>query len=392
MIEFGDILKKIVLILFLFCIVHINALMMPLKDINQYLYNDTIYITYKNNTPYFYIGERKEFVVTPPYIKADEDLTPIIENLGFRVVNDSYNLIITTKDIDTDKMAIIFAPINGSKKICGTKRIIWVKDPLRLNYSEVEASYILPKKGEIIAKYEDGEPAAIKIDNKIYAGFKPNEEVLANLIYTQIVKKTSNPAVFFAVAVLVSLASVGVAFYGSIYGTLKKAVYKAVSALSAIKLFILARINVFDKDKVLDNPTRKEIYDYIAKNPGTHLKEISKNLNISTSTVTWHLKVLEKSDLIRSRKVGNKVIFYPAYLSLNDIPHIILKNETSKKIFNYLLKNPAHLRKIAKDLNLNVETVRYNLRKMETYNLVKSKEDGNRVVYYIDESVKAIFG
>ncbi len=166
-----------------------STLNVSVENISRYIYNTTIYLSYKNDTPYFYIGEEKELKLIPPYIKVDEDIAPLVKGLGFKINNKRYNLIITKRDVNTSKMAIIFSPINGSKRIEGNRTILWIKDPLKIKQSKVEAYYILPKKGEIVAVYEDGKPAAIKINNKIYVGFKPNKEVLANLIYIHIVKK-----------------------------------------------------------------------------------------------------------------------------------------------------------------------------------------------------------
>ncbi|ADC68947.1 transcriptional regulator, ArsR family [Methanocaldococcus sp. FS406-22] len=374
-------LLLITLILFYF--VHVYGINVSLENISQYLYTDTVYLSYENGIPCFYVGEKKEFVIIPPYIKVDNDIAPLIKKLGFKIDNETYNLIITKKDVNTDKMAIIFAPINGSKRIYGNETVIWTNDPLKLKQSEVEALYTLPEKGKVIARYKNGKPAAIKINNKIYVGFKPNEEVLANLIYVHIVKRTSNPLPYILFTVILTLVSLMLTFQE----TLKKKFLDLISALASVKVFILSRVNILDEEKVLLNDTRREIYNYILDNPGCHLRELSKNLNKSVSTLTWHLRILEKANLVKSKKLGNKLIYYPANMDVRDLPLLYLKNETQKSIFEYLSKNSAHLRKIAKDLNLNVETVRYNLKKLENLGIVKAREEGNRVVYYINESI-----
>jgi len=379
-------MKKITLFLItliLFYIIHVCGINISLENISQYIYNNTVYLSYENDIPCFYIGEKKEFVIIPPYIKVDDDIAPLIKKLRFKINNENYNLIITKRDINTDKMAIIFAPINGSKKVHGNNTIIWINDPLRLKQSEVEALYALPEKGEVIARYKDGKPAAIKINNKIYVGFKPNKNVLANLIYVHIVKRASNPLPYILFTVFLTFASLILTFQE----TIKKKFLDLISALASVKVFILSRINVFNEEKVLLNDKRREIYNYILDNPGCYLRELSKNLNIPVSTLTWHLRILEKANLIKSKKFGNRLIYYPADMDMEDLLLLYLKNETQKSIFEYLLKSPAHLRKIAKDLNLNVETVRYNLKKMESLGIVKAKEEGNKIVYYINKSI-----
>lgn len=292
----------LLIILILFCIVHVYGIYVhiyginvSLENVSQYLYNTTVYLSYENGTPCFYIGEKKEFVIIPPYIKVDRDIAPLIKKLRFKIENKSYNLIITKKNVNTNKMAIIFTSINGSREVNGNKTIIWIKDPLKLKQSEVEALYELPEKGEVIARYKDGKPAAIKINNKIYVGFKPDEDVLANLIYIHIVKKTSNPLPYILFTVFLTLASLMLTFQE----TLKKKFLELISALASVKVFILSRINLLDEEKVLLNDTRREIYNYILDNPGCHLRELSKNLNKPVSTLTWHLRILEKANLIK---------------------------------------------------------------------------------------------
>ncbi|WP_457613881.1 winged helix-turn-helix transcriptional regulator [Methanocaldococcus sp.] len=379
------VVKSILVVFTLIFMIHSYGIDLSLDTIDQYLYgNEKIYLTYKNDTPHFYIGERQEYYLIPPYIKADDTIAPMIKKLGFKLNNSTYNIIITYKDITppSNKVAIIFSPINGSNVENRSATIFWVVDPLKIKQSNVYALYSFPKTGKVIAVYDDGKPAIIRVDNKIYVGCKPNEDVLANLIYLIIIRRSGVPFYYLLLVVLIATISLLMTFQEA----LKKKFLDVISFLASLKVAILARVNIFDEEKVLSNKTRQEIYNYILENPGSHLREISKNLNKPTSTIAWHLRILEKAELIKSERLGNKIIYLPVEMDVKDLPKLYLRNETQKKIFNYLLKNPAHLRKIAKDLNLNVETVRYNLKKMENVGIVETREDGNKIIYYISRS------
>ncbi|UXM84642.1 winged helix-turn-helix transcriptional regulator [Methanococcus aeolicus] len=355
-----------------------NCIHHTIDGVNINIYNNTVYLDYVNNSPVFYVGEKKEYIVIPPYINADTEIS-LIKKLNFKITNDSklVNLIISHKDINTTTNAIIFAPLPSSKKINTSTTIYWVKDPLRLNKTQVIDYYTYPKKGEIIATYENGEPAAIKVGNKIYAGFKPDKLSLANLIYIFIIKKVSSP-LHMILLILASLLSVII-----IFEAFKKKLANFLLNIASTSVFVVLRITTNNKDKVLLNKKRKEIYDYIIDNPGCHLRKLSEELNISLSTLSWHLRILEKAELIKSKKIGNKIIYYPVGMDKNDLLLLYLSN-TQNEIYQYLLNNDAHLRKIAKDLDMNVETVRYNLRKMEELDIVNAKEDGNKIVYYVN--------
>jgi len=44
--------------------------------------------------------------------------------------------------------------------------------------------------------------------------------------------------------------------------------------------------------------TRKIIYNYILKNPGAHFREISRENNIPLTTINYHLRYLQKYNLL----------------------------------------------------------------------------------------------
>ena len=349
-----------------------------IENITKLTYENDVYIAYENGTPVFYVNETKKFKVHPVYVYATGDLAEMVKKLGFRL-SERFDLIVTYGDVDTDKMAVIFP--NGSEGYNTT--ITWIKDPLCLKRSEVFAVKKLPEKGEIVARYEDGSVAAVKVGNKIYAGFKPNKEVLANLIYIHIVREEIPPIVYATVAT----ASAATAGY-AVYNLLKKFYKDALLAIHSAVIGILGYLNLFDKDEVLENDLRREIYNYILDNPGVHLREIQREFEVSLSTVTWHLRILEKAGLIRSSKVRNRLVYYPTGFRLDDVIMMLtLKNEVAERIVNYLARvGKTHLRKIATDLEISDETVRYNLRKLERAGIVLSEEEGNRIVYRLNPS------
>ncbi|AEF96838.1 winged helix-turn-helix transcriptional regulator [Methanotorris igneus] len=357
-----------------------------IREITKMSYNTTLFLEYdKEHNPIFYVNTPKDYYIAPVKINVIGVNRSLLNDMGFILDKDDYDVLISNRTVETNKNAILFIPINGSTNLNReTATLInWKIDPLNYKSSVVIAKYKLPKKGEIIAVYSDGSPACIKLNNKIYCGFKPNKEVLYNLIYIFMIKNAKN---------IVNIP------YGLIFGTLFLGIISYLSITSqrikeiilksgAYLIIITGRVSINNKEKVLLNDTRKEIYNYIVNNPGVHLREIAKNLNKSVSTIIWHLRILEKANLIRSKKVGNKRIYYPKGMDVRDLQLIYLNNKLSKKIYEYLLKNPAHLRKISRDLDIPVETVRYNLRKMEELGIVDSYEEGNKIIYTVNSKL-----
>jgi len=60
----------------------------------------------------------------------------------------------------------------------------------------------------------------------------------------------------------------------------------------------------------LNIENQKLIVDYISSNPGSHLRKISRALDMHLSTLRYHLDYLEKIGLIVSKKEKNLKIYY----------------------------------------------------------------------------------
>ena len=63
------------------------------------------------------------------------------------------------------------------------------------------------------------------------------------------------------------------------------------------------------KDEILENFVRGEIYGFIKSNPGCYYSHIKKKLDIKNGVLAYHLKILEKSGLIKSERKGRYRLF-----------------------------------------------------------------------------------
>ena len=58
---------------------------------------------------------------------------------------------------------------------------------------------------------------------------------------------------------------------------------------------------MISKDKVLELKTRQELYNFISENPGLHLREMFRKVNLSLGSLRYNLNCLEKLNLIVSK-------------------------------------------------------------------------------------------
>jgi predicted transcriptional regulator len=239
----------------------------------------------------------------------------------------------------------------------------------------------------VIAKYTDGGIAVVKVGNKIYVGFEPSRTTLANLMMIQIAEKVK-PEIPIVQVIVVGMVAL-LMLYSIIKELLFKILSKLFDFLSVLVVGVGGFINLHDKDAVLLNDLRRRIYEYILENPGVHLREIQRRFDVSLSSVTWHLKMLEKAGLIKSTKFRNKLVYFPTGMNKEDLLLMLtLDNDVAKSIVGYIAKvGEAHLRKIAKDLNLNVETVRYHLKRLERAGVLISREIDNKIVYTLNPEI-----
>ncbi|MHA2363405.1 MAG: helix-turn-helix domain-containing protein [Candidatus Hodarchaeales archaeon] len=140
-------------------------------------------------------------------------------------------------------------------------------------------------------------------------------------------------------------------------------------------------------ESILLHPLRRRIYSVVAQAHGSNFSKIADVMNISSSTLSWHLKRLEKSGLLKSGKFAGKRIYYPSSLRSKLAEQIIqiLSNETARKIFLYIINLPdedCYPLNISRNIDppLHHETVRYHIDRMKKVGLIETTKDGQTVL------------
>lgn len=150
--------------------------------------------------------------------------------------------------------------------------------------------------------------------------------------------------------------------------------------------------NILDStESILIHPTRRKIYELCVMSPGTNFTKIAEFLEIANSTISWHLKRLEESGLVKSIKISGKRIYVPVELrnELAEEIYVILDNEIARKIFIFVLNNPeTYPLDIARNIGIHHETVRYHLDRMKKVKLIEIEKKSKMV--RVKEGTQAI--
>jgi len=165
-----------------------------------------------------------------------------------------------------------------------------------------------------------------------------------------------------------------------------------IAAIATIIAVITAGgIKYVTPENVLDTDVRKNLYQYIDDYPGSHLREIARELDLKPSNAAWHLRKLEQTNLIRSRTIGGKRVYYLVEGGIEArreaIAESVLKNKNAREIMLYLQGNPGkHLLEIANALGLNHHTVKWHIKKMYMAELVEGDTSNSAYpIYYPTE-------
>lgn len=156
-----------------------------------------------------------------------------------------------------------------------------------------------------------------------------------------------------------------------------------------IGFFVFAGgIKYVTPENVLDTEIRKNLYQYIDDYPGSHLREIARELALKPSNAAWHLRKLEQTNLVRSRSIGGKKVYYLVEGGLESrqraIADSVLRNKNAFNIMQFLQDNPGkHLLEIAHALELNHHVVKWHLNKMYIAELIEGDTSNSAYpVYY----------
>jgi len=151
------------------------------------------------------------------------------------------------------------------------------------------------------------------------------------------------------------------------------------------KLFTIIPIRLFTKLKVDDlhsHETRSEILSLINERPGIHYSGLKKELGLNNGTLSYHLKVLERVGLIKSRNFGvYKLFFNDAY----SIPENFRKlTRFQREILATIHSKPGVTQKqLSEKFQKKVAVISYQLNKMISFDMIETKKDSGKKRYFV---------
>jgi len=140
-----------------------------------------------------------------------------------------------------------------------------------------------------------------------------------------------------------------------------------------------------NKDQNTLPPNGRRIYEYIVDNPSCHVRKISRELDLAIGDTQYHLKILEKKDLIKSRRVGLFRMYYAVAIFRERQQSIlaVLGQEVPRDIILFLIESPGATQiDIARHKSLTPPTINWHMSRLIEIGLVSRRKKGKFVKYY----------
>ena len=142
-----------------------------------------------------------------------------------------------------------------------------------------------------------------------------------------------------------------------------------------------------------ENDNTQRVLQFIRENPGCHLREIKRMLDMSMGTVQYHLNLLEKEGKITSEKQHLYKNYFSAGMFKENEKNIlnVLKIETSRDIIMFIIEksNPTQTN-IVEKLQLSAASVSWSLSRLIESGLIGEEKDGKFKRYTMLEDPKNV--
>lgn len=116
-----------------------------------------------------------------------------------------------------------------------------------------------------------------------------------------------------------------------------------LGAIAILKFLLAPFFTRLTKEKALEHPRRKIIFDYIRDHPGANFREIARNTGIAAGTVRHHLNVLGRSDIVVEHQHGSTVRLFENQAKFNDnwADLVLLREPPLGQLHAWLKGHPA---------------------------------------------------
>jgi predicted transcriptional regulator len=129
---------------------------------------------------------------------------------------------------------------------------------------------------------------------------------------------------------------------------------------------------------------RNKVYEFIKSHPGTHLREVGRELGLGVGDLQYKLYALEKEGAIKTVRRGLRKFIYPsaAFGPREEMILSVLAQETPREIVLRVIDHPDTTQaNLAEELKLSRPAVLWHMKRLEGLGLIVSSRRGRNATY-----------
>ena len=129
-------------------------------------------------------------------------------------------------------------------------------------------------------------------------------------------------------------------------------------------------------DEPNSNTTR--VLQFIQENPGCHLRQIKRELEMSMGTIQYHLNLLDKQGKVSSERHNLHKYYFPVGLFEQNEKDIlkILNQDTAREILLVILEKKPTQTDIANIIKISSASVNWHIKRLVELGLILEQKDG----------------
>jgi predicted transcriptional regulator len=132
-------------------------------------------------------------------------------------------------------------------------------------------------------------------------------------------------------------------------------------------------------DELLDQPTRRRIYEAVSGNPGASARDIQRIVGLAWGETAYHLDQLTKGGLLRRERGGRRDYYFRLDMTWEDRKlFLALRCETARVLLLLLSESPDRtLEELRESGGVSLSTASFHLRYLLAQGHVQGRRDGN---------------
>lgn len=149
------------------------------------------------------------------------------------------------------------------------------------------------------------------------------------------------------------------------------------------------------KEEILENENRRKIYDIIEVNPGTHLRELQRILDMPLTTLEYHLSYMVRKRILYSETDTHYKRYYARPLDREDkkVLSALRQKRLREIVFLVLTNQKAKYQYLGDCLKLPHSTLSFYLKYLVEKGILAKEKIGYETIYtvkYEDRVVKVL--